>query len=126
MRLECKFEKTQRVESLDDDIQCPNCHSRYIAVVHQNKTGIKGLLKRSVMKKEKLTRKEKKELNTVKKSADLILSFGKKAGFVLAGRGIGPTTAIRILRAPQKDTEDLLALIYKHEADFARTREYWD
>ena len=126
MRLECKFEKTQRVESLDDDIQCPKCHSRFIAVVHQNKTGIKGLLKRSVMKKEKLTRKEKKELNTVKKSADLILSFGKKAGFVLAGRGIGPTTAIRILRAPQKDTDDLLALIYKHEADFARTREYWD
>ncbi len=126
MRLECKFEKTQRVERLDDDIQCPNCHSRFIAVVHQNKTGIKGLLKRSVSKKEKLNRKEKKELNTAKKAADLILSFGKKAAFVLAGRGIGPTTAIRILRAPQKDTQDLLALIYKHEADFARTREYWD
>ena len=126
MRLDCKFEKTQRIESLSEDIQCPTCHSRFVAVVHQNKTGIKALLRRSVSKKEKLDRKEKKELNTAKKSADLILSFGKKAAFVVAGRGIGPTTAIRILRAPQKDTEDLLALIYKHEADFARTREYWD
>lgn len=126
MRLDCKFEKTQRVESLTEDIQCPKCHSRFIAIVHQNKTGTKGLLKKSVSKDTKLTREEKKELNTAKKSADLVLSFGKKAAFVLAGRGIGPTTAIRILRSPQKDKEDLLALIYKYEADFARTREYWD
>ena len=126
MRLDCKFEKVQRVESLTEDIQCPKCQSRFIALVHQNKTGIKGLLKKSVSKDIKLSREEKKELNTAKKSADLILSFGKKAAFVLAGRGIGPTTAIRILRSPQKDKEDLLALIYKYEADFARTREYWD
>ncbi|UCG01008.1 MAG: DEAD/DEAH box helicase [Candidatus Heimdallarchaeota archaeon] len=126
MRLDCKFEKVQRVESLAEDIQCPKCHSRFIAIVHQNKTGTKGLLKKSISKDIKLTREEKKEINTAKKSADLILSFGKKAAFVLAGRGIGPTTAIRILRSPQKDKEDLLALIYKHEADFARTREYWD
>ncbi|MHA2202787.1 MAG: helicase-related protein, partial [Candidatus Hodarchaeales archaeon] len=126
MRLECKFEKVQRVESLTEDIQCPKCHSRFIAIVHQNKKGTKGLLKKSVLKGIKLTREEKKDLNTAKKSADLILSFGKKAAFVLAGRGIGPTTAIRILRSPQKDKEDLLALIYKYEADFARTREYWD
>ncbi|UCE14251.1 MAG: hypothetical protein JSV04_03505, partial [Candidatus Heimdallarchaeota archaeon] len=126
MRLECKYEKVQRVESLKEDIQCPKCNSRFIAVVHQNNTSIKGLLKKSITRNIKLSRKEKKDLNTAKKSADLVLSFGKRAAFVLAGRGIGPTTAIRILRAPQKDTEDLLALIYKHEADFARTREYWD
>ncbi|MFW9903006.1 MAG: DEAD/DEAH box helicase [Candidatus Thorarchaeota archaeon] len=126
MRLDCKFEKVQRIASLREDIQCPICHSRFITVVHQNKTGTKGLLKRSVSKNIKLSREEKKELNTAKKAADLVLSFGKKAAFVLAGRGIGPTTAVRILRSPQKDKEDLLALIYKHEADFARTREYWD
>lgn len=126
MRLECKFEKTQRIQSLDEIIQCPLCQSRFIAVVHRNKTGIKGLLKNSVNKEIKISREERKELNSAKKSADLILSFGKRAAFVLAGRGIGPTTAVRILRAPQKNTEDLLELIYKHEADFARTREYWD
>ncbi len=124
MRLSCKYEKLQRIESLDD-IQCPLCHSRYIAVVHQHKTGVKSLLKRSTNKKLKLTKDEKKELNTAKKSADIILSFGKKAAFVLAGRGIGPTTAIRILREPHKTTEDLLTSIYHHEANFARTREYW-
>jgi ATP-dependent Lhr-like helicase len=126
MRLGCKFEKIQRVESMNEIIQCPECRSRYIAVVHRNKTGIKGLLKRSVDVNSKLSREEKKELGTAKKSADIVLSFGKRAAFILAGRGIGPTTAIRILRAPQKDTEDLLTLIYKYEADFARTREYWE
>ncbi|MHA2305387.1 MAG: hypothetical protein ACXACU_08330, partial [Candidatus Hodarchaeales archaeon] len=74
----------------------------------------------------KLERNDKKELNTAKKSADLILSFGKRAAFVLAGRGIGPKTAVRILREPHKDTEDLLTSIYKHEAEFSRNREYWD
>jgi ATP-dependent Lhr-like helicase len=124
MRLTCKYEKLQRIESLDD-IQCPLCHSRYIAVVNQHKTGIKSLLKRSTNKQIRLSKDEKKELNTAKKSADIILSFGKKAAFVLAGRGIGPTIAIRILREPHKTSEDLLTSIYHHEANFARTREYW-
>ena len=75
MRLDCKFEKIQRVASLTEDIQCPLCHSRFIAIVHQNKTGTKGLLKRSVSKDIKLSREEKKELNTAKKAADLVLSF---------------------------------------------------
>ncbi|MHA2237222.1 MAG: DEAD/DEAH box helicase [Candidatus Hodarchaeales archaeon] len=125
MRLGCKYEKLQRIESITD-IQCPICLSRFIAVVHKNKTGIKALLKKSTNKKVKLTTVEKKELRTAKKSADIILSFGKRAAFVLAGRGIGPTTAIRILREPHKNTEDLLTSIYHHEANFARTREYWE
>jgi ATP-dependent Lhr-like helicase len=125
MRLGCKYEKLQRIESIDE-IQCPDCKSRFIAVVHQNKTGIKALLKKSINKEIKLTPAEKKELRTAKKSADIILSFGKRAAFILAGRGIGPTTAIRILREPHKTTEDLLASIYHHEANFARTREYWE
>ncbi|MHA1443653.1 MAG: DEAD/DEAH box helicase [Candidatus Hodarchaeales archaeon] len=125
MRLGCKFEKLQRIESLEK-IECPICHSRFIAVVHKNKTNVKALLKKSVNKNLKLTTQEKKELKTAKKSADIILSFGKKAAFVLAARGIGPTTAIRILREPHKTTEDLLTSIYQHEANFARTREYWE
>ena len=125
MRLGCKYEKLQRIESLED-IQCPLCKSRFIAVVHKNKTGIKTLLKKSTNKQVKLTSQEKKELRTAKKSADIVLSFGKRAAFVLAARGIGPTTAIRILREPHKSTEDLLTSIYHHEANFARTREYWE
>ncbi len=125
MRLGCKFEKLQRIESLDS-IECPICHSRFIAVVHKNKTNVKALLKKSVNKNQKLTAQEKKELKTAKKSADIILSFGKSAAFVLAARGIGPTIAIRILREHHKTTEDLLTSIYQHEANFARTREYWE
>ncbi|MHA2343123.1 MAG: DEAD/DEAH box helicase, partial [Candidatus Hodarchaeales archaeon] len=125
MRLGCKYEKLQRIESLET-IRCPICESRFIAVVHKNKTGVKTLLNKSVNKSRKLTPQEKKELKTAKKSADIILSFGKRAAFVLAARGIGPTTAIRILREPHKTTEDLLTSIYQHEANFARTREYWD
>ncbi|MFW9856289.1 MAG: DEAD/DEAH box helicase [Candidatus Thorarchaeota archaeon] len=126
MRPGCKFEKVQRIETLKEDIQCPQCRARFVAVVHQKKTGIKGLLSRSIDKNKKLTPKEKKDLDAATRSADLILSFGKRAAFVLAGRGIGPRTAVRILRSPQKTTEDLLALMYAAEANFARTREYWD
>ncbi len=127
MRIGCKFEKTQRIASLPDIIRCPQCQSRYVAVVHPTNTTIKKLLNRSVSKnpKDRLTKDERRELNTAKKSADLILSFGKSAAFILAGRGIGPKTAVRILREPHKNTEDLLASIYEHEANFSRTREYW-
>ncbi|MHA1228275.1 MAG: hypothetical protein ACTSPV_16155, partial [Candidatus Hodarchaeales archaeon] len=126
MRLDCNWEKIQRVGTLADIIECPKCRSRFIAVVHQNNDKTKKLLRKSVSKKTVLTPKEKKELKSAKKSADIVLSFGKRAAFVLAGRGIGPSAAIRILRENHKNKEDLLASIYKHEATFSRTREYWD
>jgi len=125
MRPECNYDKSLRISSLPETIRCPRCRSKYVAVSHIKDSNIKKLLRKQISGKS-LDREEQKELRTAKKSADLILTYGKVAAFAMGGRGIGPTTAVRVLRAPYGDENGLITEIMKAEVEFARTREYWD
>ncbi len=59
-------------------------------------------------------------------SAELLASHGGHALLVMAGRGIGPETARRILSRPYDSEEALLTEILRAERNYARTREFWD
>jgi len=74
-----------------------------------------------------LNPQEKMDLRSAKRSADLVLSqeSGKKVAFVLAGRGVGPRAAVRILRQPYNSEEEFLEEILREEATFAKNREFW-
>ncbi len=84
--------------------KCSKCNSKMLAV-------IKGEFDR--------------DARWLMKNASLVASYGKKAIFVLAGYGIGPDTASRIL-AKQKEGNELLKEILKAEINYARTRRFWD
>jgi len=45
---------------------------------------------------------------------------------VIAGRGIGPESAGRILRKQLRDESDLVKAIIESEITYARTRQFWD
>tara|TARA_Y100000590_G_C15229881_1_gene829658 strand:- start:352 stop:594 length:243 start_codon:yes stop_codon:yes gene_type:complete len=60
------------------------------------------------------------------KSASLAKSHGARAALVIAGRGVGPDTAGRILRKQQRDDSDLVKSIIEAEITYARTRRFWD
>ena len=60
------------------------------------------------------------------KSASLAKSHGARAALVIAGRGVGPDTAGRILRKQQSDDSDLVKSIIEAEITYARTRRFWD
>jgi ATP-dependent Lhr-like helicase len=51
---------------------------------------------------------------------------GKKAAIVMSGRGVGPATAIRVLRKLHRTEEDFYVDILKAEREYARTRLFWD
>ena len=57
--------------------------------------------------------------------ADLVLTYGKKVVVALAGRGVGPDTAIRILAKQRENDEDFLRDILEAERAFARTKRFW-
>jgi ATP-dependent Lhr-like helicase len=59
-------------------------------------------------------------------SAELLATYGTRALLVLAGRGIGPETARRILGRPYENEQALVAEILRAERNYARTREFWD
>ena len=66
-----------------------------------------------------------KELTNARRTADLVLSYGKKAIVALEVRGVGPETAFRILgRMHTKDNEFYMDLL-KAKIHYLRTREYW-
>jgi ATP-dependent helicase Lhr and Lhr-like helicase len=116
--LSCKKWKSE-VAVKNIDFACPSCGAKLIGYLRKenwsllNKTGT-------------LESREKKVLAQCRKTADLYLSYGPRAFFVLAGYGIGPETAARVLaKAGRKEEGDLIEEIIKAEKTYARTRIYW-
>ncbi|MFH0949103.1 MAG: DEAD/DEAH box helicase [Candidatus Aenigmatarchaeota archaeon] len=119
----CNFTVAQTVKDIDDRPACPKCNSGLIGVVSKYRQPI-GTLKKAKLKKS-LTKDEKREADSIKRGAELVMVYGKKAVMTLAGRGVGPDACARILaRLPETDGE-LLKLIYEAEKQFARTKIYW-
>ena len=54
-----------------------------------------------------------------------MLLYGKKGVMTLAARGVGPKTAMKILREA-KDEDDLMMKILNAERQYFRTRRFWD
>ena len=76
--------------------------------------------------KRKLTPEEKKLWETAWKSANLVQTYGKNAIVVLNARGVGPTTAVRILHTYHRSEDELYLDIIRAERNYLRTRMFWD
>lgn len=120
--LHCKkWKTTLSVNNFEDNPKCPQCGARYIGILRRRehleivRKGNKG----------KISEEEKKTLKEIKDSADLILPYGKKAIITLAGIGIGPRTARRILSKDRRNEEDLFKDILSAERVYARTKMFW-
>ncbi len=100
--MNCSREWSTTVERAEPS--CPKCKSKMVAVFKRDKTF---------------------EGRASVKSASLVASYGKKAIVVMAGYGIGPDTAARIL-GTQKEGDELLKEILKAEINYSRTRQFWD
>jgi ATP-dependent Lhr-like helicase len=119
------WETVRTVETLPEQPQCPKCKSRLLAVVSPEDSEFSRILK--IRKRgEKLSKEEEKILERGIKTANLVINYGKQGIICLAGRGIGPTTANRILSKELKTESDLYKAILDAEKEFVRTREFWD
>ncbi len=129
VRLVCVFkadwEGVYSVKNVPDRIRCPKCNFTLIAAVYEGDTELRKIVDRKI-KKQKLTGEEEKKWLTAWKNAGLVQTYGKEAVIVLSGRGIGPTTAARILRKPHKTEEAFYMDIVRAEREYARTRMFWD
>lgn len=112
------------IKLLPDKPECPKCQSRFLAVLPIEGTNINRIL-RLQEKGKKLSPEDAKALKHAQKSANLVLSYGKKAIFALAGYGIGPTTAMRLLATPYKTEFEFIQAIINAEKQFVQTRPFW-
>ena len=79
-----------------------------------------------LIKKTKPTEEEVKEVKRLYKNASLVKEYGAKAMMTLAGRGIGPDTAARVLSGFYDSEDEFLRDILTAELTYARTKRFWD
>lgn len=119
--LNCKTQWRVRVASAPNNFQCQKCGGRVIALLKEyDKDKIK------IFDKKDPTAEDRRLMKKIYRSADLVNGNGKRASITLAGRGIGPDVASRILRRTYIDEDDFLREILAAEVLYAKTKRFWD
>lgn len=116
-----------RIRELPEKPKCKKCGSNLLAPIRlrQNIETLKSILKRR-LKGEKLSKEELEELTYARRTADLVLSYGKKALIALYVKGVGPETASRILGKMHQSEEELYRDLLKAKIQYLRTRQFWE
>jgi ATP-dependent Lhr-like helicase len=118
------YSVTNYVKKIEKEPRCRKCQSKLIGVVKPYKIESQKIVKKWLKGKD-LTPEEREKLGFIKKSADLCIVYGKLACIVMAGRGIGPQTAFRILSKPRRKEEDLFKYILDAERAFIKNKKFW-
>lgn len=118
--MHCKSWKSRtKVGRAPDIPQCPICGARLIAVLKPYDEKMYAAMK----KKTRSTEEKEAEAKMIK-NANMVLSSGKQAIIALAGRGVGPESAGRILHTFASG-DDFYREILKAERRFVQTHRFW-
>ncbi|MFW6385257.1 MAG: helicase, partial [Halodesulfurarchaeum sp.] len=119
--LHCKnWAQETRIRRVRDRPACPECESTMIAALSpwDDETVIAIRTDEKDEEQERLTRR-------AFRNASLVQSHGKKAIVALAGRGVGPQNAARIINRHREDEADFYRDILEREREYARTKAFW-
>jgi len=112
------------VEITPKPIRCERCKAGLISVVpFRYVNEAEKILKKKLWKKE-LTPEEEKYRKLMERTASLVIDHGMDAVITLAGRGIGPSTASRVLRKLETGDE-LIKSLLDAERNYTKTRRFW-
>ena len=121
-----KYNVTFKVGEIKDEPRCGSCGSRLLACVHPLMTEAQAIIKKRLGGKD-LTEEEQKKLERIRQSADVVIGHGQSGIAALAGRGVGPQTAMRIMgKVFASGKEDALYKeILNAERAWISTKKYW-
>lgn len=118
--MNCRNWKSRTVVSrVEEHPQCPKCGARLIAALKPYEEE-----QYLLVKKPRLSAEERTVEQRLIRNANIVLSSGKKAVIALAGRGVGPETASRIL-GTLTEGDAFYREILKAERMFVQTHRYW-
>lgn len=117
----------KRIRELPESLTCEKCGAGLLACLRlgQDPKELGRILERRVGGKE-LGQDELEELTHARRTADLVLSHGRKALIALQVKGIGPETAFRILGKMHPNDDDFYMDLLKAKIQYLRTRPYWE
>lgn len=123
---ECRqLDEMLRVGELQEQPKCGRCGSGLLGVVFYSAGYVQSILERRG-KNEKLVKEESEALARTRRSADLVLSYGKRAVIAQSVYGIGPQTAARILAKMHDSDEEFYRDLLDAKLKFIQTRRFWD
>lgn len=100
---------------------CPQCGGVMVAVLKRyERENIK------LKEAKELSAGEKNDLKRLYRNANIVNEQGRRAVIVLAGRGIGPDTASRILSKRYDEEDEFYRSIMNAEILFAQNSRFWD
>jgi ATP-dependent Lhr-like helicase len=119
--LNCRTQWRMKPRDAPSRLVCPKCSGLMIAALAPyNREDI------ALLKKKEPTEEEVKEIRRLYKNASLVREYGPRALMALAGRGIGPDTASRVLSSFYDNEDEFLRDILTAETTYARTKRFWD
>ena len=115
-----------RIRELDEHPQCGNCGSRLLAMMRrfQDPEHIQMLLRRW-REGEELFGEDQEQLVHGRKTADMVLSYGRRAVEALMVYGVGPVTSYQVLSRMHRSEEEFYKDLLKAKIQYMKTRQYW-
>ncbi len=112
------------VKDVKDNMKCKKCEARLLATLKHQWSGAGKIIKKAI-RKSPMAQEERWRYERAKKRANLFLTYRRKAVLTMAGKGIGPTTASRLLTKYHRDEDDLIRDILEAEKMFIKNRRFW-
>jgi ATP-dependent Lhr-like helicase len=116
-----------RIREMEDHPHCGNCGSGLLAMMrrHQSPDHFLSLLRR-FKEGEELFGDDQDQLVHGRKTADMVLSYGRKAVEALMVYGVGPVTSYQVLSKMHRSEEEFYKDLLKAKIQYMKTRQYWD
>lgn len=123
---ECgKLTAEKAIANLPEHPACPKCGSSLLAPVFWSSGYVAGVLNKRRERKA-LDDNEQKALTRARRSADLVIAYGKRAVVAQSVYGIGPQTASRVLAKMHETDEEFYRDLLEAKLQFITTRPYWN
>jgi ATP-dependent Lhr-like helicase len=113
------------IANLPEHPLCQKCSSKLLAPLFWS-SGYAASILRKKRDKQSLDENEQKILTRTRRSADLVIAYGKKAVVAQSVYGIGPQTAGRVLSRMQESDDEFYRDLLEAKLHFISTRPYWN
>jgi ATP-dependent helicase Lhr and Lhr-like helicase len=115
----------ESIASLPEHPSCMKCDSKLLAPVFWSSSFVASVLGKK-REKQVLDEDEQKALTRTRRSADLVIAYGKRAIIAQSVYGIGPQTASRVLSKMHESDDDFYKDLLEAKLQFITTRPYWN
>ena len=113
------------IADLSDHPICQYCGSRLLAPLFWSSGYATSILHKK-RDRQLLDENEQKTLTKARRSADLVIAYGKRAVVAQSVYGIGPQTASRVLSKMHETDDDFYKDLLEAKLQFIATRPFWN